>query len=98
MQVITFGNKRMALKFGQQKINLHEAGKEFLPKAQRPTPGSADLCFITEIPLEQVMEHLRMSQVEIEAGGVVQRTGAMGTIASLYIRDPDGNLLEISND
>ncbi len=101
MQVITFGNNRMALKFGQQKLNLHEAGKEFLPKARQPTPGSADLCFITEIPLEQVMEHLRMSQVEIEAddtgSGIVQRTGAAGAIVSLYIRDPDGNLLEISN-
>lgn len=100
MEVVTFGdqaNPRKALKFGQQKLNLHEVGKEFLPKAQQPTPGSADLCFITEIRLEQVMEHLQSCQVEMVGEGIVQRTGARGAIASLYIRDPDGNLLEISN-
>ncbi|MBD3883642.1 VOC family protein [Phormidium tenue FACHB-886] len=96
MSVITFGENRKALQFGQQKLNLHEAGKEFEPKANCPTPGSADLCFITEQPLKQVVAHLRSYGVEIEAG-IVQRTGAMGAIASLYIRDPDGNLLEISN-
>lgn len=96
MEVIIFGNERKALKFGQQKLNLHEAGKEFEPKALHPTSGSADLCFITSIPLEQVLEHLHACNVAIESG-IVQRTGAVGAIVSIYIRDPDGNLLEISN-
>jgi catechol 2,3-dioxygenase-like lactoylglutathione lyase family enzyme len=96
MQVVTFGNNRKALQFGRQKINLHEAGHEFHPNALNPTPGSADLCLITTMPLLQVMEHLHTQGVEIEEG-IVARTGAIGTIVSLYIRDPDGNLLEISN-
>jgi catechol 2,3-dioxygenase-like lactoylglutathione lyase family enzyme len=96
MEVVLFGDRRYALQFGQQKINLHQAGKEFEPKATHPTPGSADLCLITTTPLTEVMAHLQSCEVEIELG-IVQRTGAMGAIASLYIRDPDGNLLEISN-
>lgn len=96
MQVVTFGEHRKALQFGQQKINLHQLGQEFEPKALHPTPGSADLCFITDIPLPTVIEHLQAHGVEIEEG-IVTRTGAMGAIASLYIRDPDGNLLELSN-
>jgi catechol 2,3-dioxygenase-like lactoylglutathione lyase family enzyme len=96
MQVIRFGENRWALQFGQQKLNLHQAGKELEPKARVPTPGSADLCLITQTPLEQVMAHLQAQGVAIEAG-IVPRTGAMGAIASLYIRDPDGNLLELSN-
>jgi catechol 2,3-dioxygenase-like lactoylglutathione lyase family enzyme len=96
MQVITFGDDRKALQFGQQKLNLHQAGSEFEPKALHPTSGSADLCLITDQPLDQVTEHLRACGVEIELG-IVQRTGAMGAIASIYIRDPDGNLLELSN-
>lgn len=96
MEVISFGNGRKALKFGQQKLNLHEAGKEFEPKALYPMPGSADLCFITATPLEQVIKHLHACNVSIESG-IVQRTGAIGAITSIYIRDPDGNLLEISN-
>ncbi|NJL37320.1 MAG: VOC family protein [Leptolyngbyaceae cyanobacterium RM2_2_4] len=96
MEVVRFGDRRYALHFGQQKINLHQAGKEFEPKAIRPTPGSADLCLITATPLTEVMVHLQSCGVEIEQG-IVQRTGAVGAIASLYIRDPDGNLLEISN-
>ena len=96
MEVVTFGDRRYALQFGQQKINLHQAGKEFEPKAARPTPGSADLCLITTTPLTEVTTQLRSCGIEIEAG-IVPRTGAMGAIASLYIRDPDGNLLEISN-
>ncbi|NJO40167.1 MAG: VOC family protein [Cyanobacteria bacterium CRU_2_1] len=96
MQIITFGDNRKALQFGQQKLNLHQAGNEFEPKAQHPTPGSADLCLITELPLTQVIDHCNVCEVKIEAG-IVQRTGAMGAINSIYIRDPDGNLLEISN-
>lgn len=96
MQVITFGDNRKALQFGNQKLNLHQAGNEFEPKAQHPTPGSADLCFITDIPLEQVIEHMRSNNIEIETE-IVPRTGAIGSIRSIYIRDPDGNLLELSN-
>ena len=95
-EIITFGNNRKALKFGQQKINLHQAGKEFEPKAKHPTPGSADLCFITATPLNEVITHLAHQQVEIQEGPV-RRTGAVGNIMSVYIRDPDENLIEISN-
>ncbi|MBD2460107.1 VOC family protein [Oscillatoria sp. FACHB-1407] len=97
LQVVTFGDNRTALQFGRQKINLHQVSKEFEPKALHPTPGSADLCFITTTPLKQVVEHLQALGIAIEEG-IVTRTGALGAIASLYIRDPDGNLLEISND
>ena len=96
MKVVTFGNDRKALQFGRQKINLHERGKEFDPKAANPTPGSGDLCFITETPLSQVMGHIRSCGVEI-IEGPVRRTGAVGLIESIYLRDPDGNLIEISN-
>jgi catechol 2,3-dioxygenase-like lactoylglutathione lyase family enzyme len=96
MKVVTFGNGRKALAFGSQKINLHEKGKEFEPKANQPTPGSADLCFITTIPLTQVIEHLRQHDVEI-IEGPVRRTGAVGIIESVYFRDPDLNLIEVSN-
>ncbi|MFL5626093.1 MAG: VOC family protein [Ktedonobacteraceae bacterium] len=96
MQVVTFGEGRKALQFGVQKLNLHEHGKEFEPKALHPTPGSADLCFITQVPLEQVLEHIRSCKVEV-VEGPVRKTGAMGPITSVYIRDPDGNLVEIAN-
>ena len=96
MQVVTFGEERKALEFGQQKINLHQRGKEFEPKAAYPTPGSADLCFITSVPLNKVMEHLEESGVKL-LEGPVKRTGAMGVILSVYFRDPDGNLIEVSN-
>lgn len=96
MQVVTFGEGRKALTFGQQKINLHQEGREFEPKAARPTPGSADLCFITSEPLQAIIEHVRASGVEI-VEGPVRRTGAVGPIESVYLRDPDGNLIEISN-
>jgi catechol 2,3-dioxygenase-like lactoylglutathione lyase family enzyme len=96
MRVITFGENRKAVQFGQQKLNLHQAGQDVEPKAAYPTPGSADLCFITETPLEQVVAELRSHQVNLETD-IVQRTGAVGTIASIYLRDPDGNLLEISH-
>jgi catechol 2,3-dioxygenase-like lactoylglutathione lyase family enzyme len=96
MESVTFGAGRRALRFGNQKINLHRAGKEFEPKARAPTPGSGDLCFIAGEPLSEVERHLRASGVEIIEGPVA-RTGAMGAITSLYLRDPDGNLLEIAN-
>lgn len=96
MQEIEFGNGRKALAFGGQKINLHEAGAEFEPKARHPTPGSADLCLITRTPLAEVVAHLRAHGIPIELGAVA-RTGATGPITSVYLRDPDGNLLEISN-
>ncbi len=97
MELITFGEGRKALRFGQQKINLHEAGKEFEPRASHPVCGSADLCLITSTPLANVLQHFQQHQIEIEAG-IVDRTGAIGLIRSIYIRDPDGNLLEISSD
>lgn len=96
MQEITFGGGRKALAFGSSKINLHEAGHEFEPKALRPTPGSADICLITEDPLDDVVAALGADAVKIERGPVA-RTGARGPITSVYIRDPDGNLIEISN-
>jgi catechol 2,3-dioxygenase-like lactoylglutathione lyase family enzyme len=96
MQTITFGANRKALAFGTQKINLHEAGKEFEPKAALPTPGSADLCFLTSAPLEKVMAHLCSLGVPV-LEGPVRRTGATGPIRSVYVRDPDGNLIEIAN-
>ena len=96
MQAVTFGEGRKALVFGQQKINLHQAGREFEPKAERPTPGSADLCFIVATPLAEVVAHLQAQGVAI-VEGPVQRTGATGPIRSLYVRDPDFNLIELSN-
>ncbi|TCR90816.1 VOC family protein [Rhizobium sp. BK376] len=96
MGVETFGQGRKALTFGNQKINLHQAGREFEPKAKRPTPGSADLCFITETPLDAVIAHLGEIGAAIEQGPV-DRTGATGPIRSVYFRDPDANLIEVSN-
>lgn len=96
MEVVTFGQGRKALAFGTQKINLHPAGREFEPKAQRPTPGSADLCFLTSVPLTEVQTHLAACGVTVTEGPV-QRTGAQGPILSVYFRDPDLNLIEVSN-
>jgi catechol 2,3-dioxygenase-like lactoylglutathione lyase family enzyme len=96
MEVERFGDGRTALRFGRQKINLHEAGKEFEPKAQRPVPGSGDFCLVTDVPLERVVEHLGSCGVGI-VEGPVDRTGAEGGIYSVYLRDPDGNLVEVSN-
>lgn len=95
MQIETFGENRKALRFGSQKINLHALGKEFEPKAEVPTPGSADLCFITEAPMPDIIQQLANAEVQIEEGPV-QRTGAVGPILSVYLRDPDRNLIEVS--
>jgi catechol 2,3-dioxygenase-like lactoylglutathione lyase family enzyme len=95
MDAVTFGAGRTALAFGSSKVNLHRAGHEFEPKAHRPTPGSADLCLIAEGPLEQVIEDLAAHGVPIEEGPV-ERTGATGPIRSVYFRDPDLNLIEVS--
>jgi len=96
MEPVVFGEGRHALSFGAQKINLHEAGREFEPKATVPTPGSTDLCFLTNAPVAEVVEHLGANGVEI-LEGPVRRTGAIGPITSVYFRDPDGNLIEVSS-
>ncbi|MHB1685227.1 MAG: VOC family protein [Bacilli bacterium] len=96
MEVVIFGLGRKALSFGNQKINLHESGRELEPKAAKPTPGSADLCFITDETPESVINHLKQEGVLIEEGPI-QRTGALGSIMSVYIRDPDENLIEVSS-
>jgi catechol 2,3-dioxygenase-like lactoylglutathione lyase family enzyme len=90
-----FGDGRLALRFGDQKLNLHQAGKAFQPHARRPTPGSADVCLLVEGTLDAVERELEQAGVAFELGPV-ERTGAMGQIRSLYLRDPDGNLVELS--
>ncbi len=87
MEETTFKETQKALKFGNQKINLHEYCNEFEPKAKTPTPGSADLCFITKTPITEFIEHCKSNGIEI-IEGPVQRTGAVGTIHSVYVRDP----------
>ncbi|AUG80154.1 hypothetical protein CFP65_5452 [Kitasatospora sp. MMS16-BH015] len=95
MRAVTFGEGRRALTFGASKINLHQAGRELLPHATHPTPGSADLCLVTDIPQEQILAWLTACGVPV-LEGPVPRTGAQGPITSTYLRDPDGNLIEIS--
>ena len=95
MKPVRFGEERLALQFGNTKINLHQAGAEIAPYALRPTPGSADLCLITEGSLDAVRDRLSENGVPIELGPV-KRTGAAGPIRSVYFRDPDGNLIEVS--
>ena len=95
-EVITFGDNRKALKCGDQKINLHRSGAEFQPCARQPTAGSADFCFITGTPIDRLSAYLKECGVAIEEGPV-KRTGARGPILSVYIRDPDENLIELSN-
>ena len=96
MEAVTFGEGRHALAFGRAKINLHLAGHEFEPRATRPTPGSADVCLITENELADVIAELDRHGVEI-VEGPVERVGATGTMDSVYVRDPDLNLIEISS-
>jgi catechol 2,3-dioxygenase-like lactoylglutathione lyase family enzyme len=95
MRVERFGAGRVALHFSRQKINLHQAGREFEPKAHRATVGSGDLCFVTEMPIEQALAHVRACDVAI-IDGPVPRTGALGAMSSIYFRDPDLNLIEVS--
>lgn len=96
MQKQIFAGGRIALNFADQKINLHQLGHEFEPKASSVQAGSADLCFIVKQPLEDVVTELSAQGIEIEEG-IVPRTGAVGAIRSIYLRDPDGNLIELSN-
>jgi len=96
MEPVTFGEGRTALRFGQQKINLHPADEIPGLVADKPTPGSGDLCFVSEVPLADIVRHLERCGVPIVAGPG-PRAGAIGTIQSVYIRDPDRNLIEISN-
>ena len=96
MQPVTFAGGRRALAFGRQKINLHEAGREFEPKAHLAAPGTLDICLVTTTPLPQVIEHLARCNVIIIEGPVA-KTGATGPLRSVYFRDPDQNLIEVSN-
>jgi catechol 2,3-dioxygenase-like lactoylglutathione lyase family enzyme len=96
MRRVEFGDGRVALHFGSQKLNLHEAARPFDPLVRHATPGSADVCFLTRTPIEQVVEHLRASGV-VRLEGPVERAGARGPIRSVYFHDPDENLIEVAN-
>jgi catechol 2,3-dioxygenase-like lactoylglutathione lyase family enzyme len=96
MEVVTFGNGRTALKFGAQKINLHPLENDIQLKANVPMPGSADVCFTTSVPIDEVLAHLKAVGVRIIEGPSL-RAGALGPIMSVYFRDPDQNLIEVSN-
>ena len=96
MEPVTFAGGRRGLAFGRQKLNLHQAGREFEPKALAPAPGAIDLCFISETPLAGVIAKLQEQGVVI-IEGPVDKTGALGPMKSVYFRDPDGNLIEVSN-
>ena len=96
MKPVSFGESRKAIAFGSQKINLHLAGHEFAPRAQHPVPGSADVCFITSLPLDECIAHVKAQGVDI-LEGPVNRTGATSRLRSFYFRDPDLNLIEVAN-
>ena len=96
MEPVTFAGGRRALAFGRQKLNLHQAGREYEPKALKPAPGAIDLCLIASSPLDEVIEELKEAGVAI-IEGPVPKTGALGAMKSVYFRDPDGNLIEGSN-
>ena len=95
MREVDFANGRQALAFGSQKINLHVKDEEILPNAMNANVGTADICLLTDTPLELVLEELEVVGIAVEQG-IVPRTGALGAISSIYVRDPDGNLIEIS--
>lgn len=96
MEIVTFAGGRRAVAFGDQKINLHQSGQEFEPKAAHPTPGAADICLVTSTPMTDVLNHLEKAGVSV-LEGPVRRTGTLGAILSVYFRDPDANLIEVSN-
>ncbi|MBT9567491.1 MAG: VOC family protein [Thiobacillus sp.] len=96
MQAACFGDDRQAVLFGRSKLNLHQAGNEFEPKARHPVPGSVDLCLISHTPMAEILAHLTAQHVAVETGPV-ERTGAQGALLSVYVRDPDHNLIELSN-
>ena len=96
MEIVAFGENRKALSFGSQKINLQQLGRESTLRAEKPTPGSADVCFVTSVPLADVIAHLNFCGVNL-IGGPVERNGAKGLMMSVYFRDPDMNLIEVSN-
>jgi len=97
MTPVAFGEGRRALAFGDQKLNLHQAGREFEPKARTPTKGSADLCLLTDVPIAEVLAHLSRIGVNVELGPV-DKVGARRPLRSIYFRDPDGNLIEVANE
>lgn len=96
MKAESFAGGRRALSFGKQKINLHQAGAEYVPHAENPLPGSADFCLLSDVPVAEIAEHLASMGVAVIEGPVA-RTGATGPLTSIYFRDPDGNLVEVSN-
>ena len=96
MEIVMFGEGRKALSFGSQKINLQQLGRESTLRAEKPTSGSADVCFITSVSLTAVIAHLNSCGVKL-IGGPVERNGARGPMMSVYFRDPDMNLIEVSN-
>lgn len=97
MEVVSFGHGRKALRFGDQKINLHQAGREIEPMAATPTPGSADICLLTTTPVTQAAHEIRTHGIEV-IEGPVERAGTRGPLRSIYLRDPDGNLIEVANE
>lgn len=94
--VLLFASGRRALRLGGQKINLHASGHEISPYAMHPTVGSGDFCLLTDVPIELVMEHMKLHRVPIVLGPI-EREGAVSRLVSIYIRDPDGNLVEVAN-